>query len=94
MDKERAGTQPVEAGFAQLEGLTHSRWPPMQKDLAAPVGMGAAKTHRDLVCFQRLGLVAQDSHTARHDLGPAAPKRGLVSPSRLNAVRLALAGAL
>lgn len=80
MDKERAGTQPVEAGFAQLEGLTHSRWPPMQKVLAAPVGMGAAKTHRDLVCFQRLGLVAL--------------KRGLVSPSRLNAVRLALAGAL
>jgi DNA-binding IclR family transcriptional regulator len=94
MDKERAGAQPVEAGFAQLEGLSHCRWPPMQKDLAASVGMGAAKDHHDLVCFQRLGLVAQDSRTAHHDLGPAALKRGLASRSRLHAVRLARAGAL
>ena len=74
MDKERADTQPVEAGFAPLEGLSHSRWPPMQKDLAAAAGRGAAK--------------------ARHDLGPAALKRGLASLSRLQAFRLARAGAL
>ena len=42
MDKERAVTPPVEGGFAQL------------KDLAASVGMGAAKAYHDLVRFQRL----------------------------------------
>ena len=39
--------------------------------------MSAAKAHRYLVSFQRLGLVTQDSRTARYDLGPAALKLGL-----------------
>ena len=39
--------------------------------------MSAAKAHRYLVSFQRLGLVTQDARTARYDLGPAALKLGL-----------------
>ena len=89
MDKERAGIQSVEVGFLLLEGLTRSRGPLMLKDLAASAGMSAAKAHRYLVSFQRLGLVVQDSRTAHYDLGPAALKLGLASLSRLDAVRLA-----
>ncbi|MDT0139699.1 IclR family transcriptional regulator [Acidovorax sp. PRC11] len=89
MDKERAGIQSVEVGFALLEGLTRSRGPLMLKDLAAAAGMSAAKAHRYLVSFQRMGLVAQDPRTARYDLGPAALKLGLASLARLDPVRLA-----
>jgi DNA-binding IclR family transcriptional regulator len=51
--------------------------------------MSAAKAHRYLVSFQRLGLVVQDSRSTRYDLGPAALKLGLAALSRLDAVRLA-----
>jgi DNA-binding IclR family transcriptional regulator len=33
----------------------------MLRDLAAAAGMSAAKAHRYLVSFQRLGLVVQDA---------------------------------
>ena len=89
MDKERAGIQSVEVGFALLEGLTRARGPLMLKDVAAAAGMSAAKAHRYLVSFQRLGLVTQDARTARYDLGPAALKLGLASLARLDAMRLA-----
>ena len=89
MAKERAGIQSVEVGFALLEGLTRSRGPLMHKDVAAAGGMSAAKAHRYLVSFQRLGLVVQDARTARYDLGPAALKLGLASLARLDAVRMA-----
>ncbi len=61
----------------------------MLKDVAAAAGMSAAKAHRYLVSFQRLGLVTQDARTARYDLGPAALKLGLASLARLDAMRLA-----
>jgi len=51
MDKERAGIQSVEVGFALLEGLTRSRGPLMLKDVAASAGMSAAKAHRYLGAF-------------------------------------------
>ena len=89
MDKERAGIQSVEVGFGLLEALTHARGPQMLKDLAAAAGMSAAKAHRYLVSYQRLGLVAQDARTARYDLGPAALQLGLASLSRLDSMRLA-----
>ncbi|NMM79050.1 IclR family transcriptional regulator [Acidovorax sp. SRB_14] len=89
MDKERAGIQSVEVGFSLLEGLTRARGPLMLKDVAASADMSAAKAHRYLVSFQRMGLVTQDSRTARYDLGPAALRLGLAALSRLDAVRLA-----
>lgn len=89
MDKERAGIQSVEVGFALLEGLTLARGPLMLKELASAAGMSAAKAHRYLVSFQRLGLVMQDSRTARYDLGPTALRLGLASLARLDAMRLA-----
>jgi DNA-binding IclR family transcriptional regulator len=65
MDKERAGIQSVEVGFALLEALTRARGPQMLKDLASDAGMSAAKAHRYLVSFQRIGLVTQDARTSR-----------------------------
>ena len=61
----------------------------MLRDLAAAAGMSAAKAHRYLVSFQRLGLVTQDAQSTRYDLGPAALRLGLASLARLDAVRLA-----
>lgn len=88
-DKARAGIQSLEVGFALLDVLTQTSGPLMLRDLAARAGMSAAKAHRYLVSFQRLGLVVQDSRTTRYDLGPAALKLGLAALSRLDAVRLA-----
>ncbi|MCZ8253327.1 MAG: IclR family transcriptional regulator [Hylemonella sp.] len=89
MDKTRAGIQSVEVGYALLEALARARGPLMLRDLAASAGMSAAKAHRYLVSFQRLGLVSQDAASARYDLGPAALRMGLAAITRLDAVKLA-----
>src|ERR1700709_50787 len=87
--KERAGIQSVEVGFGLLDVLAKADGPLMLRDLAAAAAMSAAKAHRYLVSFQRLGLVAQDAISTRYDLGPAALRLGLASLSRIDAVRLA-----
>ena len=88
-DKARAGIQSVEVGFALLQVLAQGPGAWMLRDLAARAGMPAAKAHRYLVSFQRLGLVVQDSRTTRYDLGPAALQLGLSALARLDGVRLA-----
>jgi len=87
--KERAGIQSVEVGFALLEGLANAQGPLMLRDLAAAAQMSAAKAHRYLVSFQRLGLVVQDSATTRYELGSATLRLGLAALSRLDAVKMA-----
>lgn len=89
MNKARAGIQSVEVGFALVEALAHASGPLMLRDLAAAAGMSAAKAHRYLVSFQRLGLVSQDPASTRYDLGPAALRMGLAAITRLDAVKLA-----
>ncbi|MEO8542618.1 MAG: IclR family transcriptional regulator [Burkholderiaceae bacterium] len=89
MQETRAGIQSVEVGFTLLDALARAPGPLMLRDLAAAAGMSAAKAHRYLVSFQRLGLVAQDNRTTRYDLGPAALHLGLASLSRIDAVKLA-----
>ena len=89
MEKERAGIQSVEVGFSLIEALAQASGPLMLKDVAAAAGMSAAKAHRYLVSFQRIGLVTQDERNSRYDLGPAALKIGLASLARLDPVRLA-----
>lgn len=88
-DKTRAGIQSVEVGFALLEVLAQANGPLMLRDLAAHAGMSAAKAHRYLVSFQRLGLVVQDSVSTRYELGPATLRLGLATLSRLDAVKMA-----
>jgi DNA-binding IclR family transcriptional regulator len=89
--KPQAGIQSVEVGFALLDALVNARAPMMLRDLGTAAGMSAAKAHRYLVSFQRLGLVVQDTHNTRYDLGPAALKLGLASLERMDAVQLARA---
>ncbi|MCW5653995.1 IclR family transcriptional regulator [Hydrogenophaga sp.] len=87
----RAGIQSVEVGFELLDALSQATGALMLRDLAAAAGMSAAKAHRYLVSFQRMGLVMQDPLSTRYDLGPAALRLGLASLSRIDAVRLARA---
>lgn len=86
---QRAGIQSVEVGFELLKAMSEASGPLMLRDLAAAAGMSAAKAHRYLVSFQRLGLVAQDPVNTRYDLGPAALRLGLASLARVDAVKLA-----
>lgn len=88
-DKERAGIQSVEVGFALLDVLAQVPGPLMLRDLAAKAQMSAAKAHRYLVSFQRLGLVVQDNSNTRYELGPATLRLGLATLSRLDAVKMA-----
>jgi DNA-binding IclR family transcriptional regulator len=88
-DHLRAGIQSVEVGFELLNALSQAPGALMLRDLAAAAGMSAAKAHRYLVSFQRMGLVMQDPLSTRYDLGPAALRLGLASLSRLDAVKLA-----
>ena len=90
-EPQRAGIQSVEVGFSLLEALSEAGDALMLRDLAARASMSAAKAHRYLVSYQRLGLVVQDAGTTRYDLGPAALKLGLASLSRIDAVKLARA---
>lgn len=85
----RAGIQSVEVGFELLNALSQAPGALMLRDLAAAAGMSAAKAHRYLVSFQRMGMVMQDPVSTRYDLGPAALRLGLASLSRLDAVKLA-----
>jgi DNA-binding IclR family transcriptional regulator len=85
----RAGIQSVEVGFELLHALSMAPGALMLRDLAAAAAMSAAKAHRYLVSFQRMGLVMQDPVSTRYDLGPAALRLGLASLSRISAVKLA-----
>jgi DNA-binding IclR family transcriptional regulator len=85
----RAGIQSVEVGFVLLDALSQAPGALMLRDLAAAAGMSAAKAHRYLVSFQRMGLVLQDPVSTRYDLGPAALRLGLASLSRISAVKMA-----
>ena len=86
---QRAGIQSVEVGFNLLDVLANAGDALMLRDLAARAGMSAAKAHRYLVSFQRLGLVVQDAATTRYDLGPATLKLGLASLKKVDAIKLA-----
>ena len=88
-EKQRQGIQSIEVGtrvcYARL--LAHGR-PMMLRDLAKNAGMPAAKAHRYLVSFMRMGLVKQDANAGRYDLGAFSLELGLASLSRLDPVRL------
>lgn len=61
----------------------------MLKDIALMSAMPAAKAHRYLVSFQRMGLVSQDPLSARYHLGPFALALGLSALASLDPIRLA-----
>lgn len=87
--KPRQGIQSIEVGSRLLRALAAHGRSMMLKDLATNSGMPAAKAHRYLVSFMRMGLVEQDANTGRYDLGGFALELGLASLARLDHVRLA-----
>ena len=88
-EKMRSGIQSIEVGFRLLEVLTAERRAMMLRDLALAAGMNAAKAHRYLVSFLRLGVVAQDPVTGRYELGGFALQMGLARLARVDGVKLA-----
>ncbi len=61
----------------------------MLRDIAARAHMPAAKAHRYLVSFVRMGLVEQNAETGLYDLGAFALDLGLSAIARLEPVSLA-----
>lgn len=85
---ERQGIQSIEVGFRLLDVLAKHNRPMMLRDIAKGAGMPAAKAHRYLVSFMRIGIVEQDAATGRYDLGAYALELGLSGLGRLDPVRL------
>ena len=86
---KQQGIQSIEIGGAILRALVTSGRPTMLKDIARLSGMPAAKAHRYLVSFQRMGLVSQDLQSARYHLGHFALTLGLSALATLDPLRLA-----
>mgnify|MGYP001115812588 CR=1 FL=1 len=86
---ERQGIQSIEVGFSLLRVLSTAKRPMMLRDIAKESGMPAAKAHRYMVSFMRIGIVEQDNASGRYDLGNYALDLGLSCLGRLDPVRLA-----
>src|SRR3984957_4532392 len=87
--KKQQGVQSIEVGARILQALTRAQRPQMLRDLAAAAQMPAAKAHRYLVSFARMGLVEQQADTGLYDLGAFALELGLGALARLEPVTLA-----
>jgi len=87
--ESRQGIQSIEVGVRLLQALATHRHAMMLRDLALAADMSAAKAHRYLVSFIRMGLIEQDGSTGRYDLGSFALRLGLVALGRLDAFELA-----
>ena len=74
---DRQGIQSIEVGFRLLNVLAATNRPMMLRDIAKGAGMPAAKAHRYMVSFLRIGIVEQDSSSGRYDLGAYALELGL-----------------
>ncbi len=86
---DRQGIQSIEVGFRLLNVLAATNRPMMLRDIAKGAGMPAAKAHRYMVSFLRIGIVEQDSSSGRYDLGAYALELGLSGLGRLDPVRFA-----
>ena len=85
------GIQSIEVGARILQALARAPHPQMLRDLAAAAQMPAAKAHRYLVSFARMGLVEQQAETGLYDLGAFALQLGLSALARLDPVSIASA---
>ncbi len=85
---DRQGIQSIEVGFRLLNVLSATNRPMMLRDIARGAGMPAAKAHRYMVSFLRIGIVEQDPASGRYDLGAYALQLGLSGLGRLDPVRL------
>src|SRR5688572_3796470 len=84
------GIQSIEVGARLLQALAQASQPQMLRDLAAAAEMPAAKAHRYLVSFTRMGLVEQNADTGLYDLGAFSLELGLSALARLEPVTAAM----
>jgi DNA-binding IclR family transcriptional regulator len=89
--RRQQGIQSIEVGGRLLSALAKARRPQMLRDLALEAGMAAAKAHRYLVSFGRMGLVEQQAETGLYDFGPFALQLGLSALARLDSIAIAAA---
>jgi DNA-binding IclR family transcriptional regulator len=82
----RQGIQSIEVGARLLHALADAPRSLTLKDLSERSSMSAAKAHRYLVSFARIGLVEQDPESGRYDLGPFALTMGLTRLNRMDAL--------
>ena len=85
---DRQGIQSIEVGFRLLHVLAAANRSMMLRDIAKGAAMPAAKAHRYMVSFLRVGIVEQDASSGRYDLGAYALELGLSGLGRLDPVRL------
>lgn len=86
---DRQGIQSIEVGFSLLNVLAKTNRPMMLRDIAKGASMSAAKAHRYMVSFLRVGIVEQDPSSGRYDLGAYALDLGLAGLGRLDPVKFA-----
>jgi DNA-binding IclR family transcriptional regulator len=86
---DRQGIQSIEVGAVLLHRLNESPRALSLKELALRSDMSAAKAHRYLVSFCRIGLTMQDTETGHYDLGPFALSLGLTRLARTDALAMA-----
>ena len=84
------GVQSLEVGMRILRAMAAGRRAMMLKDIAQAAEMTPSKAHRYLVSLIRTGLVEQDRHNSRYDLGPFALNLGLVALDRIDRIRLGM----
>jgi DNA-binding IclR family transcriptional regulator len=77
--QNRRGIQSIEVGYALLEVLAASHGMMSLRDIAAAAQMPPSKAHLYLASYLRVGLVIQESVTARYSLGPAAIRLGVAA---------------
>ena len=87
--REQRAVQSVEVGGRLLLALAEQPGPTTLKDLAARAGLPASRAHPYLVSFGKLGLIEQDSDSARYALGPAALQLGLAALNQSDPLKAA-----
>jgi DNA-binding IclR family transcriptional regulator len=88
-DSDSQGVQSIEVGGRLLRALASGSGPMMLRDIAAAAGMPAAKAHRYLASYARLGLVEQQQPSGHYDLGAFALELGLGALARIEPLQLA-----
>lgn len=82
------GVQSVEVGVYILRALAEAGGPMALSDIAATVGMPAAKVHRYMASFVECGMV-DHRQSGTYDLGPVAAHIGMAAIARMDVVNRA-----
>jgi DNA-binding IclR family transcriptional regulator len=86
---DKNGVQSVEVAGKIIDVLLQAEGPMKLAEIAAAVGMPAAKVHRYLVSLIRTGLATQSQNTSKYDLGPIAFQLGLKGFTRFEPLKAA-----